>query len=155
VASSGIAVNGPPDAAPVSEASFPVRARSYELDSYAHLNNAVYQSWFEEGREELLRRGGLDYDWFPRTLGLWFVVARTELDFRISLGRREEASVESRIVRIGERSVTWRQVLRRADGAVFAAARTVMCFGKDGRAEPVPAVFRERFAAHPAGDAAF
>jgi hypothetical protein len=30
---------------------------------------------------------------------------------------------------------------------VFAAATTVMCFAKDGRAEPVPGDFRARFGA--------
>ena len=33
----------------------PVEARSYELDPYGHLNNAVYVNWLEHGRLAFLR----------------------------------------------------------------------------------------------------
>ena len=131
----------------VSSASFELTVRSYELDVYGHVNNAVYQSWFEEGRESVLRAAGTDYDHFPRTTGLYFVVARTEIDFRTAAKRGDRVVVRSSIVRIGDRSVTFRQTASRPGGTSFASATTIMCFARDGRAEPVPAEFRARFQA--------
>ena len=131
----------------VSSATFELKVRSYELDVYGHVNNAVYQSWFEEGREAVLRAAGTDYDHFPRTTGLYFVVARTEIDFRSAARRGDAVVVRSTIVRIGDRSVTFRQTAARPGGVVYASATTVMCFAREGRAEPVPAEFRARFVA--------
>lgn len=145
-----------PSAGPrIPEASFEATVRSYELDSYGHMNNAVYQQWFEEGRESVLRRGGVDYDWFPRETGLWFVVARTEIDFRAAARRGERVVVRSVIADVGRKSVRWLQTMTRADGVLLAEARTIMCFARDGRAEPPPPAFLARFcAAPPQGDAA-
>ena len=40
------------------------RVRSYEADSYAHLNNGVYLSWLEQGRLDWLLSLGFSYDGF-------------------------------------------------------------------------------------------
>jgi len=140
----------------VREGAYEATVRSYELDSYLHLNNAVYQSWFEEGREALLRRGGTDFMWWPRETGLWFVLARIEIDFRRSAEARDRVAVRSRLASFGEKSVVWRQAMFRVpDGALLAEARALMCFGQDGRAVPLPPEFRARYAPHPSGDAPF
>ena len=135
-------------------ASFRLTVRSHELDAYAHVNNAAYQNWFEEGREELLRAGGRDYDWYPAHLGLHLVVARTEIDFKVAARRQTVCDVHTRVARIGDRSVTFRQAAVRDDGTILAEARTVMVFAKDGRSAPVPADFTDRFAEAPEGDLA-
>jgi acyl-CoA thioester hydrolase len=140
---------------PASSASFRLTVRSHELDSYSHVNNAVYQEWFEEGRESLLRAGGRDYDWYPANLGLHFVVVRTEIDFRLGARRQTVADVHTRLAKIGDRSVTFRQAAVRDDGALLAEARTVMVFTKDARSVPVPDDFRARFRPVPEGDTPF
>jgi YbgC/YbaW family acyl-CoA thioester hydrolase len=142
-------------AAPASSASFRLTVRSHELDAYAHVNNAVYQQWFEEGREELLRAAGRDYEWYPANLGLHLVVVRTEIDFRLGARRQNVLDVHTRLAKIGDRSVTFRQAAVRADGAMLAEARTVMAFSKDGTSAPVPEDFRSRFAPVPEGDVPF
>jgi YbgC/YbaW family acyl-CoA thioester hydrolase len=141
--------------APASSASFRLTVRSHELDAYAHVNNAVYQQWFEEGREALLRAGGRDYEWYPVNLGLSIVVVRTELDFRLGARRQDVIDVHTRLAKIGDRSVTFRQAAVRADGAMLAEARTVMVFSRDGASVPVPDDFRARFAPVPEGDVPF
>jgi acyl-CoA thioester hydrolase len=140
---------------PASSATFRLTVRSHELDAYAHVNNAVYQQWFEEGREALLRAGGRDYEWYPANLGLFVVVVRTELDFRHGARRQNVLDVATRLAAVGERSITFRQAAVRSDGRLLAEARTVMVFTRDGKAVPVPDDFRARFAPHPEGDAPF
>jgi YbgC/YbaW family acyl-CoA thioester hydrolase len=141
--------------APASTATFRLTVRSHELDAYAHVNNAVYQQWFEEGREALLRASGRDYEWYPANLGLYLVVVRTELDFRLGARRQNTLDVHTRLAKIGDRSVTFRQAAVRDDGAMLAEARTVMVFSKEGRSAPVPEDFRSRFAPVPEGDVPF
>jgi acyl-CoA thioester hydrolase len=142
-------------ASPASSASFRLTVRSHELDSYGHVNNAVYQQWFEEGREALLRACGRDYDWYPANLGVQIVVVRTEIDFRLGARRQTVLDVHTRLAKIGDKSLVFRQAAIRADGALLAEARTVMVFAKDGKSVPVPEDFRSRFAAVAAGDVPF
>jgi len=149
--------------------------RSYELDSYRHLNNGVYVGWFEQGRLDYLQSLGFSYDGFADRRQ-WMVVARTEVDFRIALHLGDTVEIETRVEALGRSSVRFRQLMRRVgaggatparapgppvgaaaapDPALAAEALTVMVFsGPDGRSIPVPEDFRRAVgetAGHTAG----
>jgi acyl-CoA thioester hydrolase len=120
----------------VQRSSFSVR--SYELDSYAHLNNGVYLSWFEQSRLEYLQHFGFSYDGFAERKQ-WMVVARTEVDFRKALLQGEAVVVETRIVAFGRSSVRFNQRMLRAGGDLACEALTVMVFsGVGGGSIPIP-----------------
>jgi YbgC/YbaW family acyl-CoA thioester hydrolase len=57
-----------------------LNVRGYELDSYGHVNNAVYLNYFEQARWEIIRQNDL-MDWF-RDNHLFLVV--TEMKVRYS-----------------------------------------------------------------------
>jgi acyl-CoA thioester hydrolase len=120
-------------------------ARSYELDSYRHLNNGVYLGWFEQARLEYLQSLGFSYDGFADR-EQWIVVARTEVDFRVPLHLGDAVGIETVVEALGRSSVRFRQRMRRdaaATPALAAEALTVMVFsGPDGRSIPVPDDFR-------------
>ncbi|RKY17271.1 MAG: hypothetical protein DRQ55_16205 [Planctomycetota bacterium] len=114
--------------------------RSYETDSYRHLNNGVYLSWLEHGRLEYLQSLGFSYDGlFARDQGI--VVARTEVDFRAPLQMNDTVELTSCIEGFGRTSCRFRQVMRLAPehpqaGRVACEGLTIMVFaGPDG---PVP-----------------
>ena len=44
-----------------------VTVRTYELDSFGHVNNSVYLNYFEEARAEYLKQLGISFDDFART----------------------------------------------------------------------------------------
>ncbi len=44
-----------------------IRVRTYELDSFGHVNNSVYLNYFEEARAEYLIQLGISFDDFART----------------------------------------------------------------------------------------
>jgi len=128
--------------------------RSYELDSYRHLNNGVYVGWFEQARLEYLQSLGFSYDGFADRQQ-WIVVARTEVDFRRPLHLGDAVVLETRVLAFGRSSVRFSQRLLAApaaaagsvaasEPAVLAAeALTVMVFsGPDGHSIPVPEDFR-------------
>jgi len=136
---------------PENEIHSDFTVRSYEVDSYAHLNNSVYVSWFEQGRLLWLRSRGFTYDSLAARKQS-MVVARTEVNFRRPLVEGDRIDLTTRIVSLGRSSVHWLQVMRRlgADAEVAAPeapvvteASTVMVFsGQDGRAIPIPEDFR-------------
>jgi acyl-CoA thioester hydrolase len=122
-------------------------ARSYEIDSYRHLNNGVYLAWFEHARLQFLQSLGFSYDLFADRQQ-WIVVARTEVDFRAPLHAGDTVELSTEVVALGRSSVRFRQAMRLVrDGAPQAApaceALTVMVFsGPSGRSIPIPDDFR-------------
>ena len=120
--------------------------RSYELDSYRHLNNGVYVSWLEQGRLLYLQSLGFSYDGFADRRE-WIVVARTEVDFRVALVLGDEVELETWVCRLGRSSLRFRHAMRRLDaggpGPLACEALTVMVFsGEGGSSIPIPADFR-------------
>ena len=76
--------------------------RGYELDSFGHVNNAVYLSWFEHARWELIMVQDRNID---RALKQWFddavpVLRKADLDFlqEVKLGERVEVVIWPRSV---------------------------------------------------------
>jgi acyl-CoA thioester hydrolase len=49
------------------------RARSYELDAFGHVNNAVYHRYLEEGATRASADAGFGYDWYRRKGKAWVV----------------------------------------------------------------------------------
>ena len=117
--------------------------RSYESDSYSHLNNGVYLGWFEQGRLDWLESLGFSYDGFAEREE-WFVVGRTEVDFRAALHVGQSVDLETGVERLGTSSVTFRQRMLR-DGSCVCEGRTVMVFTDQQRSIPIPDDVRAAF----------
>jgi acyl-CoA thioester hydrolase len=116
--------------------------RSYEVDSYAHLNNGVYLSWYEQGRQDYLKSLGFSYDGFARRKQ-WFVVGRTEVVFRKALLEGETVELTSSIKEMGRSSVRFLQEMHRVgEPAVVSQSSTTMVFSNDGGSIPIPDDFR-------------
>ena len=129
-------------------------ARSYEIDSYRHLNNGVYLAWFEHARLQYLQSLGFSYDLFADRKQ-WIVVARTEVDFRQPLHAGDVVELSTEVMALGRSSVRFRQQMRRLqDGRPVeppaCEAQTVMVFSADGRSIPIPDDFRAAVGTVPA-----
>jgi YbgC/YbaW family acyl-CoA thioester hydrolase len=59
--------------------SFKTEVRGYELDSYGHVNNAVYISYTEQARWEILKNAGLLESFLNKDLLL--VVTETNIRY--------------------------------------------------------------------------
>ena len=116
--------------------------RSYEVDSYAHLNNGVYLSWYEQGRQDYLKSLGFSYDGFAQRKE-WFVVGRTEVVFRKALHEGEQVELTSSIEEMGRSSVRFLQEMHLVgDSKLVSQSRTIMVFSDDGGSIPIPDDFR-------------
>ena len=120
-----------------------IEIRWSDVDAYEHVNNAVYATYLEEGRD----------DWVERVLGdagdTWdFVLARVAIDFRRELRLQdEEVVVSCTLVRIGNSSVTLSEEIRTREGEVSAQAEAVLV-ARDrelGCSRPLTASEREAF----------
>ncbi len=49
------------------------RVRSYELDALRHVNNAVYQNYFEEAATQASAEAGFPYDWYFQHKRAWVI----------------------------------------------------------------------------------
>jgi len=124
-----------------------LRARSYELDSFSHVNHAVYLNWFEHARFAALAEGGFP----PRRLaerGEGVHVVRVEVDFRRELRLGEEVEIRTRAIAAGASSMTISQRMLAPDDTEtpYAEARVVVVWvGPDGRPMRVPQDVRDAF----------
>ena len=120
-------------------ASFPhvriERVRFRDCDAMGHVNNAVYSTFLEESRIDLL--GGL----------VDFILARVEIDFRSELRVGEEIEVRTRCSRVGTKSFELQHEIH-AGGRLAAEAKSVLV-GYDydlGQSVPLSDEVRARLA---------
>ena len=120
-----------------------IEIRWRDVDAYEHVNNAVYATYLEEVRDELLR-GVLDGAGDP-----WeWVLARVAIDFRRELRLDDRVVVAwCQIARLGTSSVTLREGVRAAEGWVAAEAEAVVVAWdrNTGRSRPLTDAERAAF----------
>jgi acyl-CoA thioester hydrolase len=116
-----------------------VEARSYELDPYGHLNNAVHVNWLEHGRLSYLRDRGHTYTSVPEAFGVHVVVVRQDIRYEAQVRLGDKLLVRSRVIRLGRSSFTFAQEIAFPGGKLAAAAEvTMVSVGPDGAATPIP-----------------
>lgn len=78
------------------------RVRYRDLDALGHLNSAVYSTYFETGRVNLLAEAGIELvgDCDP------FALVRQAIDYRRELGLGARVRIGTRVVKIGRTSIT-------------------------------------------------
>ena len=119
-----------------------VEVRYCDLDTFGHVNNAVYATYCEEARVDYFR-DVLDQGVHEVS----FVVARLELDFERSIPDVGAATVAVGITGFGRTSFTMGYELR-YEGEVVASGESVqVAVDDDGRPTAVPEEWRERVAA--------
>jgi len=127
---------------------FPARSfdklRYGDTDRQGHVNNAVFSTFLETGRVEMLRSGGtLHID--P---GCEFVIASLQLDFLGEILWPGQVDIGTRVMRVGRSSVQLEQVLFQGR-RVMARAETVMVQvnGSTHRSQPFSPEVAAHFAA--------
>ncbi len=117
-----------------------VRARSYELDSFGHLNHAVFLNFFEHARFETLAAGGFSPEVITRR-GEGVHVVRIEVDYRAEVLMGDTLDITTRLDSIRNSSMTLHQVAHRPGDPehVFAEAKVVAVWiGPERRPVRIP-----------------
>jgi len=123
-----------------------IPTRWMDNDSYGHVNNVTYYSYFDTAvNEHLIRAGGLDIRASP-AVGL---VVETRCRFHASLSFPEHVDAGLRVARLGSSSVTYEiGIFRQGDDAPAASGRFVHVWVDrvTQRPTPVPASIRAALA---------
>ena len=120
-----------------------IEIRWRDLDAYRHVNNAVYATYLEECRDELV-------DSVLEGIGdVWdYVLARVAVDYRRELTQADDVVVvRCAVERLGTSSITLREEIRTRDGELSAEAEAVLVARdqKTGRSRPLTEAERAAF----------
>jgi acyl-CoA thioester hydrolase len=107
--------------------------RTYECDSYGHVNNANYLNYLEYARYEYLRDIGFDYPAAIRA-GYGVYVARVEIDYKKSAVVDDVLLIRSWPVKKGAVSGIIAQEIKRGED-IIAGAKVTWAF-VDSRGMP-------------------
>jgi acyl-CoA thioester hydrolase len=116
-----------------------IRVRYAETDRMGYVHHSRYFVYFEMGRTELLRQGGIAYRDLEDA-GVFFVIAKAACRF-VSPGRYDDVLVLTTKL---ERMTTARvdhvyELKRQGTGELICTAETTLaCVGRDGRPIAIP-----------------
>ena len=121
-----------------------IEIRWRDMDAFGHVNNAVFLTYLEECRDEVMA-GALEGVGDVND----FVLARVAIDYRRPLTQDDDAVIVScRVESIGTSSVRTTEEMRTLEGHVAATASSVMVgLRDDGAARPLTGAERAAFEA--------
>lgn len=115
-----------------------LEVRSYELDSYNHVNNAVYLNYLEYARMEFLKQIGFDYVGLTEE-GYMLYVTHIDIRYKYSARLHDKLSIEISSIKLGKLSGTFKQVIKNHEGFVCAEAEVSWaCVDKNGKPAKIP-----------------
>ena len=124
-----------------------IEIRWRDLDGLRHVNNAVYATYLEIGRDEFFENV------LPEAKPWDYVLVRLAIDFRRELRFEDRRVVVSCAVdRIGRSSITLREAIRTSSGEIAAESETVVVARDAEIGRPRPLTDAERTALERARD---
>lgn len=128
---------------PPNECTIEIRVRYAEVDAMGALHHSRYWVYFEMGRTELLREGGIVYRDLEAE-GIFFVVARCAARFRAPARYDDLLNLTTRVTRSGAARIDHAyELMRPADGILVATAETTLaCVDREGNIRAIPGSMR-------------
>lgn len=123
-----------------------ITARGYELDSYGHVNNAVFYNYFEHARWEIFMQKNLLEHLTSK--GLFLVVVEVNIRYQHEVKLGDEIEIRTK-VRKEEPFIIFDQKMKLASsGLPLARARVKTVFVDDDRiSQDIPQEIESVFAA--------
>ncbi|MCL2139869.1 MAG: acyl-CoA thioesterase [Treponema sp.] len=103
-----------------------LQVRTYECDSYGHVNNANYLNYLEYARYKLLQDAGFDYE-NAVNAGYGIFIARIEIDYKKPAITGDSLTIKTWPVKKGAVSGTIVQEIYRS-GEILASAKVTWAF---------------------------
>ncbi len=106
--------------------SIAIEVRPYELDSFQHVNNAIYANYFEIGRWNFRRSLFPKLDFFKK-MGLTFVLYKTVIQFLKPSFLFESLLVKTWLIELTPLRIIYWQELCNRTGVIHASCRSEGC----------------------------
>ena len=118
-----------------------ITVRSYECDSYNHVNNAVYLNYLEHSRMDYLHAIGFDYKGIVEA-GYSLYVTHTDIYYKGSAFLDDKLFVETTPTKLKHVMGEFKQIIKKEDGTVCAEATvTWASVTTEGRPSKIPEKF--------------
>jgi acyl-CoA thioester hydrolase len=114
-----------------------LHARGYELDGFGHVNHAVYISYLEHARWELLKEEGVTLKHF-QTWKKWPVIAALEARYLKPVFLDDPLTIHTRLTGWTRSKFTFEQEIRRSSDKVFTARVHAVMVNEEGRPTAIP-----------------
>jgi acyl-CoA thioester hydrolase len=121
----------------------PIQVRFSDVDSMGHVSNTIYQNYYDSGKvsyfEEVIPE--MDFE----TIGI--VGASIKIDYLKPIFRKTKVLVETRIAKLGNKSLTMEHYLvEEGSNEVLSACTAIMvCFNiKERVSIPIPEEWRKK-----------
>jgi thioesterase III len=118
-----------------------LKVRGYELDSYRHVNHAVYLSYLEQARWDYLSSCGLTLKRLDQ-LQRWPVVVHLEIDYLKPALMDDELTIFSRLTQLGRASLEIEHEIQCEGKTVTRAKIKAAIIDEKGRAAPMPEEYK-------------
>lgn len=99
-----------------------LKVRDYECDLQGVVNNANYQHYMEHARHEFLESAGVNFGALHKQ-GIDAMVARVEIDYKVSLTSGDRLAVRLNIAREGVKLVFFEDIYRLSDNKLCVRGR--------------------------------
>ena len=121
------------------------RVRSYELDSFGHVNNAIFMNYLEYARNEYLLQKGLTFAQFDQWQA-YPVVVRAEIDYRRPAKIHDELVIQGRISDWKRSSfeMEYKVILAGQEELILKAKMVFVFVDAQGRPMAIPGLFRRK-----------
>lgn len=114
--------------------------RTYECDSYGHVNNAVYLNYLEYGRMEYLHQIHFDYQNLVAA-GYYLYITHIDIHYKNSAYLDDALFIDVTPIQLRAVSGTFHQVVRKEDGTICAEADVTWASVKDRKPARIPDEF--------------
>lgn len=122
------------------------KVRSYECDSYGHVNNATYLNFLEFARMEALEQKSLTLSKLKQ-LGFMVLIRRVEIDYKFPASMGDHLIIRTYVSEHRRTSGTFTQeITRENDKKLIITANVTWVFTNlQGRPMAIPPVIKEAF----------
>jgi YbgC/YbaW family acyl-CoA thioester hydrolase len=121
-----------------------LKVRSYECDSFGHVNNAVYLNYLEYGRMTVLEKAGFTLARL-KALGACIVVRRIEIDYKAPAREGESLVIRTHLEKHHKmKGVFYQEIFSVSKEALITRAYVTWVFTDlDGRLIAIPRFFKD------------
>ncbi len=132
---------------PLHEFTTTVKVRSYELDSFGHVNNANFLNYLEAARGDFLEVNGLSFRHFDEWKS-WPVIASVSIDYHFPAFFGDLLTIRVILEKMGKSSLVFAyEVLNQDQKRVATAHTTLVYVNERGKPMSIPRPYRTLFEA--------